>query len=67
MRLFTLIISILALLDAIAILYIINFTCNEEVKELSTPMNIFFGIITAFIAWIVAFQVREIRSQENHG
>lgn len=67
MRLFTLIISILALLDAIAILYIINFTCNEEVKELSTPMNIFFGIITAFITWIVVFQVREMRAEENHG
>jgi hypothetical protein len=67
MKLFTFIISIIALLDVITILYIVNFTCNEEVKDLSTPMNIFFGIIAGLIIWIIHFQVKEMRSKENHG
>jgi hypothetical protein len=63
MKLFILIVSSIALLDAISVLYIINFTCNEEVKDLSTPMNIFFGIITGLIIWIIAFQVQEMKSK----
>lgn len=53
------IISIIALLDAIVILYMINTMCPDQ----QTPMNIFFGIITAFIVWIIAFQVQEFRTK----
>ncbi len=59
MKLFMLIISLVALADAIAILYIINFSCNEEVTDIIVPMNIFFGIITALIVWIIGYQVKE--------
>jgi vacuolar-type H+-ATPase subunit I/STV1 len=54
-----LIISLIALADASAILYIINFSCNEEVADIIVPMNIFFGIITALIVWIIGYQVKE--------
>ena len=59
MKLFMLIISLIALADAIAILYIINFSCNEEVTDIIVPMNILFGIINALIVWIVGYQVKE--------
>jgi hypothetical protein len=59
MKTFMFIISIIALLDAIVILYMINTMCPDQ----QTPMNIFFGIITAFIVWIIAFQVQEFRTK----
>ncbi len=53
------IISIIALLDAIVILYMVNTLCTDQ----QIPLNIFFGIITAFIVWIIAFQVQDMRSK----
>ena len=55
------IISLIALADAIAIMYIINFTCNEEVADIQIPLNIFFGVITAFIVWIIGYQVHDYK------
>jgi hypothetical protein len=63
MKTFMFIITVIALLDSIVTVYMINTLCPEE----QLALNIFFGIITAFIIWILAFQVQEIRSQENHG
>jgi hypothetical protein len=63
MKVFMLIITIVALLDSIVTVYMINTLCPEE----QLALNIFFGIITGFIIWIVVFQVREMKSQENHG
>jgi hypothetical protein len=59
MRTFMLVITFIALIDAIVILYMINTICPDH----QTPMNIFFGIITAFIVWIIAFQIQEMRSK----
>jgi len=58
MRTFMLVITFIALIDVIVILYMINTMCPDQ----QTPMNIFFGIITAFIVWILAFQVQELRT-----
>lgn len=63
MKTFMLVITVVALLDALFTIYMINTLCPEE----QLALNIFFGIITAFIIWIVAFQVREMRAEENHG
>lgn len=58
MRTFMLVITFIALIDAIVILYMINTICPDQ----QIAMNIFFGIITAFIVWIIAFQVQELRA-----
>lgn len=52
-----LIISIIAWLDAIATFFIINTEC----PPMQTSLNVFFGVITAFITWIIAFQVKDMR------
>jgi hypothetical protein len=53
-----LVISIIALLDAIVTMYMVNTICPDQ----QLPLNLFFGVITAFIVWIVAFQVKELRA-----
>lgn len=63
MKLFMFIISLIALADALAILYIINFTCNEEINDIIVPLNAFFGIITAFILWIIGYQVYDSKER----
>ena len=57
MKKFMLIISIIAWLDAIATFFIINTEC----PPMQTPLNVFFGVITAFITWIIIFQVNDMR------
>ena len=52
-----LIISIIAWLDAIATFFVINTECPPA----QTFLNVFFGVITAFITWIIAFQVNDMR------
>ena len=58
MKVFMLVISIIALLDAIVTMYMVNTICPDQ----QLPLNLFFGVITAFIVWIVAFQVKELRA-----
>ena len=57
MKRFMLTISIVAWLDAIATLFIINTEC----PPMQTSLNVFFGVITAFITWVVLFQVNDMR------
>jgi hydrogenase-4 membrane subunit HyfE len=59
MKAFMLIITVVALLDALFTIYMVNTLCPEE----QLALNIFFGIITAFIIWILAFQVQEMKSK----
>ena len=63
MKTFMFIITVIALLDSIVTIYMINTLCPNE----QLALNIFFGIITAFIIWILAFQVQDMKSQRNHG
>ena len=63
MKLFMFIISLIALADAIAVIYIINFTCNEEIADIQIPLNIFFGVVLALILWIVGYQVYELKAK----
>lgn len=58
MKTFMLIISFIALLDAIVTMYMVNTLCPDE----QLPLNLFFGVITAFIIWIIAFQVQELKA-----
>ena len=51
------IISIIAWLDAIAAICIINSEC----PPMQTSLNVFFGVIIAFITWIILFQVDDMR------
>ena len=53
------IITVIALLDSIVTIYMINTLCPNE----QLALNIFFGIITAFIIWILAFQVQDMKSK----
>lgn len=57
MKRFMLIISIIAWLDAIATFFVINTECPPA----QTFLNVFFGVITAFITWIIAYQVKDMR------
>jgi len=57
MKRFMLIISIVAWLDAIAAICIINSKC----PPMQTPLNVFFGVILAFLTWIVLYQVDDMR------
>lgn len=57
MKRFMLIISILALIESIATLFIINIKCPPH----QTLLNVFFGITVAFSIWIVAIQIQEMR------
>jgi hypothetical protein len=59
MKVFMLIISFIALLDAIVTMYMVNTLCSDQ----QLPLNLFFGVITAFIIWIIAFQIQEMRSK----
>lgn len=53
-----LVITFIALIDAGITLYLINTLCPDE----QIPLNIFFGTITAFIIWIIAFQIQELKA-----
>jgi len=57
MKRFMLSISIVAWLVAIATLCINNIECPPA----QTFLNVFFGVITAFITWIIIFQVMDMR------
>jgi hypothetical protein len=57
MKKFMFIISIIAWLDAIAAICIINSEC----PPMQTSLNVFFGVIIAFITWIILFQVDDMR------
>lgn len=59
MKTFMFIITVIALLDSIVTIYMINTLCPNE----QLALNIFFGIITAFIIWILAFQVQDMKSK----
>jgi len=63
MKLFMFIISLIALADVMAILYIINFTCNEDINDIIIPLNTFFGVVLALILWIVGYQVYELKAK----
>lgn len=58
-----LVISVIALLDALFVVYLINTLCPDE----QLAMNLFFAIIIPFIVWIIAEQISDMRSQRNRG
>jgi hypothetical protein len=57
MKKFMLIISVIAWLVSLSTLFIINAEC----PPFQVALNCFFGIITAFITWVVIYQVIDMR------